>query len=115
MDFNKINTYRLSRMAYHVQQLTYFLDKMQSTMDGDASLLDKTVITYGSPMADGNRHNHRKVPFLVFGGANGQLKGGRHLRAPDGTPLANVQLDIMHKLGLDDMESFGDSTGTFVL
>ena len=108
MDFNKINT-------YHVQQLTYFLDKMQSTMDGDASLLEKTVITYGSPMADGNRHNHRKVPFLVFGGANGQLRGGRHLRAPDGTPMANVQLDIMHKLGLDDMESFGDSTGTFVL
>jgi hypothetical protein len=108
LDFNKINT-------YHVKQLVPFLDKLRNTMDGDASLLDKSLIIYGSPMADGNRHNHRNVPFIVLGGANGQLEGGVHLQAPKGTPLANVQLDILHKLGLDDLTSFGDSTGELVL
>jgi len=109
LDFNKINT-------YHVQQLEYFVNRLRNSKDGDGSLLDKSLVMYGSPMADGNRHNHRAVPFIVLGGANGQLaKGGRHLRAPLGTPLANVQLDIMHKLGMHDKKSFGDSTGTFVL
>jgi hypothetical protein len=108
MDFNKIN-------RYHVEQLVYFLDRLKSTTDGDANLLEKSIVFYGSPMADGNRHNHRKVPFIVLGEGNGKLRGGKHLLAPDGTPLANVQLDIMHKLGMDDMASFGDSTGSFVI
>jgi hypothetical protein len=108
LDFNKINT-------YHVAQLVPFLDKLRSTMDGEESLLEKSLILYGSPMADGNRHNHRAVPFIALGGANGQLRGNVHLKAPAGTPLANVQLDLLHKLGLDDVESFGDSTGELVL
>jgi hypothetical protein len=84
-------------------------------MDGDTPLLEKTMIIYGSPMADGNLHNHRRCPLIVLGGANGQLKGNVHLHAPDGTPMANVMLTLMHKLGLDDVKSFGDSSNEFSL
>ena len=79
------------------------------------SLLDKTMVIYGSPMGDPNVHNHLRVPFLVAGGANGKHEGNLHLKAPDGTPLANVMLTLLHQLGLDDLEGFGDSTGEFAL
>jgi hypothetical protein len=108
MDFNKINTYRIG-------QLNYFLKKMRDTKDGDASLLDKTAIVWGSPMADGNLHNHRRAPLLLLGGANGALTGGLHLRAPEGTPMANVFLSLMKKIGHEEMTAFGDSTGEFSL
>jgi hypothetical protein len=100
---------------YHVSLLPYFLERLKTTMDGENALLDKTMILYGSPMADGNVHNHRRCPLIVLGGAGGQLRGNAHLKAPDGTPMANVMLSLMHKLGLDDVPSFGDSTGEFVL
>jgi Protein of unknown function (DUF1552) len=100
---------------YHVGMLPYFLDRLKNTMDGDASLLDKTMIVYGSPMADGNVHNHRRCPLVVLGGAHGALDGGLHLKAPDGTPMANAMLSLMHRLGLDDLDSFGDSTDAFSL
>ena len=108
LDFYKIN-------KYHVGMLPYFLEKLKSTMEGDQNLLDKTMIIYGSPMADGNLHNHRRCPLFVAGKANGQLAGNLHLKAPDGTSMANVMLSLMHQLGLDDMTSFGDSTGDFSL
>jgi hypothetical protein len=73
------------------------------------------MIIYGSPMGDSNLHNHRRCPLFVAGGANGKLTGGVHVKAPDGTPMANVMLSLMHDLGLDDVESFGDSTGDFSL
>jgi hypothetical protein len=73
------------------------------------------MIVYGSPMGDGNLHNHRRVPFILLGGANGRLEGDSHLKAPDGTPLANVMLSLLHELGVDDIDSFGDSTGAFPL
>jgi len=98
---------------YHASLLPYFLERLKTTMDGDTPLLDKTMIVYGSPMADGNIHNHRRCPLLVLGGAGGQLTGNTHLRAPDGTPMANAMLSLMHKLGMDDLKSFGDSTGEF--
>jgi len=66
-------------------------------------------------MGDPNVHNHRRCPLFVAGGANGRLEGNMHLRADPGTPMANVMLSLMHKLGLDDIESFGDSTGDFSL
>jgi hypothetical protein len=100
---------------YHVSMLPYFLVKLKNTMDGDANLLDKTLIVYGSPMADGNLHNHRRCPLFLAGRANGQLAGNLHIKAPDGTPMANAMLGLMHGLGLDDMQSFGDSTGTLSL
>jgi hypothetical protein len=66
-------------------------------------------------MGDPNVHNHKRCPLFVIGGANGKLAGNLHLKAPDGTPMANVMLSLMHKLGLDDMESFGNSTGEYAL
>jgi len=108
LEFNKICKYRVS-------QLAYFLDKMKTTMDGDQSLLDKSLIIFGSPMADANIHNHRRCPLVLFGHANGMLKGNMHLKAADATPMANVLLTLMRNLGIEDMTSFGDSTGEFAL
>jgi len=107
LEFAQIN-------RYHVSLLPYFLERLQSLQDGDASLLDRTAIIYGSPMADGNIHNHKRCPLIVLGGANGKLPGNVHLKAPAGTPMANVMLDVMHKVGIDG-DQFGDSTGTFSL
>src|SRR5262252_7057068 len=101
MEFNKICKYRVSQMAY-------FLDKMKNTMDGDQNLLDKTMIIWGSPMANSNTHNHRKCPLVLFGHANGLLKGGAHMKADDDTPMANVLLTLMHRLGLDEVKTFAD-------
>ncbi len=108
MEFNTICKYR-------VGQLPYFVEKMKNTMDGDASLLDKTVILWGSPMADSNIHNHRRCPLALLGGGNGHLEGNLHLKAADGTPMANVMLTLLHDLGVDDIDSLGDSTGEFSL
>ena len=108
MEYNKICKFR-------VGQLAYFLDKMKQAMDGEASLLDKTLIVWGSPMADPNIHNHRRCPLVLLGKGNGMLKGGVHLKAADATPMANVMLTLLHELGLDDLKSFGDSTGEFSL
>lgn len=106
--FARLNT-------YHISQLPYFLEKLKSTMDGEDNLLDKTMVIYGSPMGDSNVHNHKRCPLFVAGGAQGQLKGNVHIKAPDGTPMANALLGLMHKLGMDDMESFGDSTDAMSL
>ena len=107
LEFNKICQYRMST-------LPYFLEKMKNTMEGDQSLLDKTMIIWGSPMADSNLHNHRRCPLVLLGGANGELEGNLHLKAPDDMPMANVMLTLLHKLGMD-VEQFGDSTGEFSL
>lgn len=107
MDFNKINAYRLGQVAY-------FLQRMKDTMEGDASLLDKTAIVWGSPMGDPNLHNHRRCPLILMGRANGALEGGLHLRAPTGTPMANVFVALMQGIG-HDLTGFGDSTGAFAL
>jgi hypothetical protein len=108
MEFNKICKYRVGQVAY-------LLEKLKTTMDGDASLLDKSLIIWGSPMADPNIHNHRRCPLVVMGRGNGMLTGNVHLKAPDDTPMANVMLTLLHNLGLDDMKTFGDSTGEFSL
>ena len=100
---------------YHVAMLPHLMERLQNTMDGGTPLLDKTMIIYGSPMADSNVHNHRRCPLIVLGGANGRLKGNVHLKAPDGTPMANAMLSLLHKLGHDDMHSFGDSAGELAL
>jgi hypothetical protein len=107
LDFNLIN-------RYHVGMMPYFLKRLQETQDGAGSLLDSTLIVYGSPMADGNVHNHRRCPLILMGGANGMLPGNAHLKAPDGTPMADVFLALMHKMGVD-APSFGDSVAPFAL
>jgi len=106
--FAKIN-------EYHVSMVPYLLKKLQDVDEGDGTLLDKTMIVYGSAMADSNLHNHARCPLFLVGGANGALEGGRHIRAQPGTPMANVMLSLLHKLGAEDIEEFGNSTGHFAL
>ena len=108
MDFATIN-------KYHVGMVPYLLERLKNTPDADGTLLDNTLVIYGSPMGDSHIHNHKRCPLFLAGHAGGQLKGGLHLRAADGTPMANVMLTVLHLLGLDDVTSFGDSTGAFDL
>jgi len=96
---------------YHVQMLGYFLEKLKSTPDGDGTLLDHSVVLYGSSMSNGNQHDHDPLPILVAGGASGQLKGDRHLAFPAHTPMSNLMLSLLDKLGVHQ-DRFGDSTGT---
>jgi hypothetical protein len=107
LDFKKIND-------YHVSMVPYFLEKLRNTPDGESNLLDNTLIIFGSPMGNSNVHNHKRCPLFLAGHAGGHLKGGLHLKAPDGTPMANVFLSLLHDLGVE-LQSFGDSTGTFDL
>jgi hypothetical protein len=100
---------------YHISLIPYLLDKLKNIQEGESTLLDKTMIIYGSPMGDPNVHNHKRCPLFIAGGAKGQLDGNLHLRAEPGTPMANVMLTLMHKLGLNDVENFGNSNGTFSL
>ncbi len=108
LEFNKICQFR-------VGQLPYLIDKLKNTMEGESSLLDKSVVMWGSPMADANLHNHRRAPLVLLGHGNGMLDGNVHIKAPDETPMANAMLTVMHGLGHDDMQSFGDSTGELAL
>jgi hypothetical protein len=98
----KINT-------YHVLLLSHFLEQLASTPDGDGSLLDHTIIMYGSGLSDGNLHLGSNVPILLAGGQGGPLKGGRHVQYT-GKPLANLHLSLMDKYGVQ-VEKLGNSTG----
>ena len=95
---------------YHVQMLAYFIDKLASTPDGDGSLLDHSMILYGSSMSNGNQHDHDPLPIVLVGGASGQLQGNRHIVAAAHTPMSNLLLSMLDKLGIHK-DSFGDSTG----
>jgi hypothetical protein len=99
---------------FHVSTLAYLVEKLKKTNDGDGSLLDHSLIVYGSPMGDSNLHNHKRVPMILLGRAGGRLKGGNHVLAEDGTPAANMYLTLLHRLGVTD-EAFGDSTGEMEL
>jgi len=107
-DFNKIN-------RYHVSMIPYFLNKLKNTQEGDKNLLDNTVVIYGSPMGNSNVHNHKRCPLFLAGKGGGALRGNLHLKAADGTPMANAMLALMQDIGLSDVTSFGDSTGRFDL
>jgi hypothetical protein len=100
---------------YHVSMVPYFLEKLKNTMEGESNLLEKTLLIYGSPMGDSNLHNHKRCPLFLAGHANGYLQGNQHIMAPDGTPMADVMLGLLHGLGVDDVTSFGDSTHEFSL
>jgi len=107
LDFAKIN-------RYHASLLPYFLEKLKNTPDGDGNLLENSLLIYGSPMGNPNVHNHKRCPLLLAGHAGGQLKGHRHVKATDGTPMADVMLAALQKLGLE-ISSFGDSSGSLEL
>jgi hypothetical protein len=110
------NIDRYARLnEYHTRAtLAYFLGRLQSTPDGDGTLLDHSLVLYGSGMSNSNQHDHEPLPTLVAGGASGTLTGGRHVRARAGTPLANLLVALLQKLDVP-VESFGDSTGVVAL
>jgi hypothetical protein len=100
-DLYKIN-------KYHVSLLPYFFDKLKATADGDSNLLENSLILYGSPMGNSNVHNHKRCPLFLAGHAGGAVKGNVHIKAPDGTPMANAFLATLQHLGVEQ-EAFGDS------
>jgi hypothetical protein len=99
--------------TYHTGLFAYFLEKLQSTPDGDGSLLDHSTILYGSNMSNSNAHDHFPLPTLVVGGGAGRLAGGRHLKYPDHTPMANLLVTLLDKTGVE-VDHLGDATGPLV-
>lgn len=99
----KINTFQ-------TQLFASFLDRLRDTADGDGSLLDHTLLMYGAGLANPNAHSHRDLPLLLVGGTSAQLKGGRHLEYPPETPMTNLLLSMLDKVGVP-VETLGDSTG----
>ncbi len=97
--------------TFNVNQFKGFLEKLKSLPDGDGSLLDHTLLLYGSNMSNSNAHDHYPLPNLVVGGAAGKMKGGRHLKYADHTPMTNLLVTMLDKVGVKQ-ESLGDSTGT---
>jgi hypothetical protein len=95
---------------YHIGLLAGLLSKLDALADGDGSLLDHSMVLYGSGMSDGNEHNHHPLPIVLAGHAGGTLETGRHLRHEEGTTMSNLLLAMLHKLGIEQ-DSFGDSTG----
>jgi hypothetical protein len=96
--------------TYNISQFGYFLEKLKNTPDGDGSLLDHSMLLYGSNMSNSNAHDHFPLPNLVIGGAAGRMKGGRHLKYPDHTPMTNLLVTMLDKVGVKQ-ESLGDSSG----
>jgi hypothetical protein len=88
----------------------YFLDRLQSTTDGDGTLLDHSIVLYGSGLGNANLHEPKRLPLIVAGGGDGQIKGGRHIRYPNGTILSNLHVNLLQKMGVP-VQSLGDSTG----
>jgi hypothetical protein len=97
---------------FYIEQLAYFLKKMKETPDGEGSLLDHSMIVYGGGIADGNRHNHDDLPVILAGKGNGTLKPGRVIEAPKGTPMTNLYLSLLDRMGVK-AQRIGDSTGVF--
>jgi hypothetical protein len=95
---------------FHAAQLAYLLEKLKSTPEGDGTLLDHCMIVYGSGISDGNAHRHDGLPILIAGKAGGTIKTGRHVRYPKETPLTNLYLSMLDRIGAP-LDSFGDSTG----
>ncbi len=101
--FTKIN-------EHHVGELAYFIDRVSTLREGEGSLLDNCMIVYGSGMADGNAHAHTDIPTLLFGKGGGTIDSGRHVICPKNTPICNLWLSLMERMGVE-VERFGDSTG----
>ncbi len=97
---------------YHIALFTEYLEKLRNTPDGDGSLLDHVILLFGSGISNSDRHTHGPLPTFLVGGGAGTLKGGRHLIYPEHTPLTNLQLTLLNKLGVP-AEKLGDSTGQF--
>jgi hypothetical protein len=99
---------------YHIQKLAYFLERLNATPDGDGTLLDHSLVLYGSALSDGNEHNHEPLPLLLAGGASGTLAGGRHIQVAPHTTMSNLLLAVLDKFGVQK-DKFGDSTGVLTI
>ena len=95
---------------YHLQQFAYLVAKLDALPEGDGTMLDSTLFLYGTGISDSNTHFHDDLPIALVGGKNAGIKGGRYIRYPADTPLANLHVSILEKLGVE-VEAFGDSTG----
>lgn len=108
---NKLAT--LARVqAWNTGEFARFVAKLKETPDGESNMLDNSILVYGSNMSDSNAHNHFPLPMAIVGGGAGRIKGNRHLRYPDKTPIANMHLTILDRIGVP-METFGDSNMKF--
>jgi hypothetical protein len=96
--------------AYHIKLYSYFLEKLQATADGDGSLLDHSIIMYGAGLGNPNLHEHSNLPVLLAGGGAGALTTGRHVAYANDTPMTNLLVSLLDKVGVRT-DSFGDSTG----
>jgi len=95
---------------HHVGEMAYFIDRVAKVQEGEASMLDNSMIVYGSGMADGNAHAHADIPTLLFGKGGGTIDSGRHVVCPTSTPICNLWLSLMDRMGVK-ADRFGDSTG----
>jgi hypothetical protein len=95
---------------FHITQFAYLLEKLRAVKEGSGTLLDNCMIVYGSGIGDGNRHNHDNLPILLAGKGGGTLTTGRHVEVPRETPLMNLFLSMLDRMGVQ-AKSFGDSTG----
>jgi hypothetical protein len=98
--------------TYHSKMFARFMTNLQKTPDGDGSLLDHSILVFGSNMSNSNNHDHFPLPMVVAGGACGKIKGGQHLRYPDHTPVSNLLVTLLDRAGVPG-DKLGDSTGKF--
>jgi len=103
-EFAKLN-------QYHVGTVAPFLEKLKNTPDGDGNLLDHSLVIYGSPMGDSHVHEHKRCNVFLAGHANGKFNGNLHYKAAAATPMANLWFTVLHRLGVEELMEFGDSTG----
>jgi hypothetical protein len=95
---------------FHTQLFAYYIGKLKEVKESDSTLLDHCMIVYGGGLSDGNRHSHEDLPTLLMGRGDGSLKSGRHIVYPGDTPLTNLYLTLLDRMGVET-ESLGDSTG----
>lgn len=108
---NREKLSKISRInRFHVEQFAYVLQRLKSVREGDSTLLDNTMIVYGSGIGDGNRHNHDDLPVIVAGRGGGTVTPGRHIQVPDDTPMCNLFNSMLDRSGVP-VDFFGDSTG----
>ena len=96
--------------CFHAKQFAYLLEKLKATPDGDGTLLDHSMITYGSGLSDGNAHDHANLPMVLAGRGCGALKPGRYVKYPKETPMGNLYVAMLDRMGVP-VESLGDSNG----
>ncbi len=96
--------------CHHVKQFAYLLEKLKATQDGDGMLLDHSMIAYGSGLSEGNTHDHSNLPLVLAGRGNGKLRPGRHVQYAGETPMANLYVSLLDRMGVP-VESVGNSNG----